>query len=252
MAPLPFTFNAHGYAYQDSIRVLRLSFQAAEDALLDDLDRAKDEAMAWQQSLDMGGEWIGERDEDGHVLWDRQTLLDFRVEDSRQATDMLRKAFLIAIYHHWERSACTWTGLAKTDHAKLTKAVSALGYPLHPGLDTLRVMANTLKHDNDGWGGKCLAQRPDLFPYGFTPVPGKTRWSMVLTLHSRHIEEAFDAIARSGPTSGHISAATPGQTPGAASDPTSDFTSSTSPTPDEPVPDPRPLATPRPPLRRHD
>ena len=194
-----FLFNAHGYAYQDSIRILRITYEAAEAALADEIDRAKDDAFVYQQSLEQGAEPEEERDEDGYLLWDKQTLLDFKVTDTEAAAQEFRKAFAITIYHTWERAAQRWVGKSKGNHADLAPKVGALGYALDSRMADLHSLANLLKHDKKGAAESLLATWPDIF---FDPNDlawAHTGGSQAIHLLPRHIEVLFEIVAASGP-----------------------------------------------------
>ena len=68
----------------------------------------------YQQNLEQGGKWIGESDDDGLVIWDQSQILDYEIDVVTEAAQDLRKAFALALYHHWERSA---RGGSKADKA---------------------------------------------------------------------------------------------------------------------------------------
>ncbi len=53
MAPL--TFSAQGFVFQDGMNILLKSYSAAQDALNEVIDRQRDDAFAYQQELEMGG-----------------------------------------------------------------------------------------------------------------------------------------------------------------------------------------------------
>lgn len=195
------TFNMQGYAFQEGIRVLIAAHETTADALHEELQRAKEDALAYQEEVERGErEWIGERDEDGHVIWDQEQVHDMEIESKIEGQAAVRKAFILALYHHWERSARIWTGSDKRDHDKLVAAVEAEGTPIHPKLGAVRDLANLLKHDNDKWGHALLQSWSAIFPFGFTPGPGRTNWYDAVRLTDAHLVEAFNIVAASGPS----------------------------------------------------
>ena len=191
------TFNMRGYAYQEGIRILRTAYQAAETVLSGEIERAKDEAFGYQQSLEQGLPWEGERDEDGHILWDKQTVLDYQVADAEAATQEFRKAFAITIYHTWERSAQQWVGKSKGSHADLIQEVKALGYNLDPRMTDLYCLANLLKHDKISAAKSLIITWPNLF---FDHAGAETYGSKAVHLLPRHIKTLLEIAAASGPT----------------------------------------------------
>jgi hypothetical protein len=197
-----YTFNFQGYTFQEGVKVLQRSFESAIEALAGDVERAKEEAVAYQESVDRGGEWVGERDEDGHVIWDQADVLTFDVEAAEDAAMALRKAFVIAAYHHWERSARSWTGSAINQHDGLAALVAAKGLPIHPKLDAVRFMVNTLKHDKEYWAKKLHDVWSDVFSPDLQPHPVKTDWYEAVRLRDKHVLEAFAVVAASGPSVG--------------------------------------------------
>jgi hypothetical protein len=93
------------------------------------------------------GEFEGERDEDGNVIWERGDILACEIAFACDALMELRKVFAIGAFHTWERSAQRWVaqdsnageGDGSRDHglpdfAALTKAMGRLGYPVHANL----------------------------------------------------------------------------------------------------------------------
>lgn len=195
------TFNMQGYAFQEGIRVLIAAHETTADALHEELQRAKENALAYQEEVESGErEWIGERDEDGNIIWDQEQVHDMEIESKVEGQAAVRKAFILALYHHWERSARTWTGSDKRDHDKLVAAVEAEGTPTHPRLGAVRDLANLLKHDNDKWGDAVLQSWPGVFPYGFAKASGRTNWYDAVRLSDTQLVDAFNIVAGSGPS----------------------------------------------------
>ncbi|MCW2339123.1 hypothetical protein M2337_003413 [Sphingobium sp. B2D3A] len=199
MAPL--RFNLQGYSYQDGISILRNSFEAAQEALHTKREGAMDEAVAYQEGLKEGTvEWIGERDEDGFVIWDQQSVLDYNVRDAEEAAKELRKAFCIAMYHHWERSALQWVDKVQLKHAGLVAMVEAIPYPVDAKLSDLHLLVNALKHNNAKWLKQLADKRPDLLMVDLQGEREKVNWYGVISVRPQHVEEFFDVLTASGPT----------------------------------------------------
>ena len=174
---------------------------SARDALLSDVARAKDEAADYSENLDRGADWVGERDDGGHVIWDHADILQLRVDTATDALNALCKAFIISLYHHWERSARRWVGKQNGDHDKLASAVQACNYPIHPKLSAVRDLVNTLKHDRDRWGLALMISWPDLFSPGYLPRATRNDWYEAIHLRGEHVLEAIAVVSESGPTS---------------------------------------------------
>lgn len=199
MVKLP--IDLQGYTFQEGLSVLRTSFQCARRALADMAEHTKSEAVKYQSSIERGGDWIGEQDEDGYTLWDHVSVLEMRVKAADEALMALRKAFVIALYHHWERSVRLWTGSAdNANHCKLVSRARAKHLPIDPKLVAIRDLVNTLKHDSDRSGNELLQSWGNVFRPGFQVFPESTDWYEAVCLMDRHVLEAFDIVSASGPT----------------------------------------------------
>lgn len=195
-------FNLVGFSFQRSITILTTSFTAAGDGLAGSIAAARAAAAAHREHVRQGGPWVGEVDDDGVVVWDQADLLDYEVTVAEEAAMELRKAYMIALYHHWERSVRLWTGSSGLrKHEELAEATRAKGYPVHPKLEAVRDLVNTLKHENDRWGLPLIKSWPEVFPPNFRPrSAGKTYWFEVIELSDALVHEAFTIVSASGPT----------------------------------------------------
>lgn len=195
-------FNVWGYDFQEGVKTLQVSFDAGSEALRSGIVRAHDEAKVYALAVAADpGAWIGEH-EDGLVLWDQAQVLEMGVERAEDAILALRKAFVIAIYHHWERSARNWTGLGDRNdgHLALSAKTVALGYPIHRQLEAVRDLVNILKHGNDDKGRKLKNAWQEVFSADFQPGPAGTDWYEAVRITDRQVLEVCEVVAGSGPT----------------------------------------------------
>jgi hypothetical protein len=202
-----FPFNLQGYEFQGALDVLRKSSQAGLAAL-------KHETIVLEQQLTdylRVGEFEGERDEEGHVLWEQDQILNIKITDAYDAQMELRKAFAITAYHHWERSVQRWiahkTGTAngsKMAYKELSKAATDIGYSPDSGLCRVVKLANTLKHNSEDGGDDLYQLWTDVFRPEFQKPPRFSDWASAIQLTDQHLNEIFDIVSRSGP-SGKIS-----------------------------------------------
>lgn len=180
------------YQFEHGLRMLEKGYIAARDSLQAEIDHIAAEALAYEDALANGGEWIGEY-EDGHILWEQSKLYDAQTDDVHNALFEIRKAFIIALYHHWEHSASTWRGGGYASHKKLTEYCAEAGYHPSPELDAVRCLANHLKHgpnsDTD-WLGRLRNDYPSFLPHG----PG-----VVFGLSEDTLYKVAAAILASGP-----------------------------------------------------
>jgi hypothetical protein len=195
-----FSFNALGYWFQSSINILWRSYECARTALEDDIERAAETAVAYQQARDEGAEFIGEKDEFGGTIWDQQDVLNHQYEMAQDALRSLRRAYVISLYHHWERGARAWTKSPKGNHEELVPKVEALGMKVEQEVHTLRILANLLKHDSDKWGAKLISAAPSLVGGVTLNVPNVTDWYEAVILSEDWMILLFEAVRASGPT----------------------------------------------------
>jgi len=191
-------FNLLGLVYQDGVGYLAKGFTTAATALRADRATIAAELVAYETHVNAGGDRIGEW-EDGELLWEQDQVLRMRLEDADEALMDLRKAYCLAIYHHWERGARRWTRRVHGNHAKLAELTVELGYPVDARLAGLCDLVNTLKHNNVASARKLAASWGALLsadPHG----PAERDWYNVVELTDDHVAEACDIIRGSGPT----------------------------------------------------
>lgn len=195
------TWNMLGLAFQEGIKTLRLAYVQASTALEANVDRVKEDAIGYQNAVEEGQPPIEERDEDGYLISSQDQVYEMEYEAAEEALRSLRKAFVVALYHHWERGARAWTHADqwKDKHTQLLKKVQALGVQIDPGLAVVHMIANLLKHDNDDWGNRVRAARSDLIDSIQITLPNRTEWYYAVVIPDATLLQFFDAVAASGP-----------------------------------------------------
>ena len=110
------TFNMQGYAFQEGIRVLIAAHETTADAIHEELQRAKEDALAYQEEVERGErEWIGERDEDGHVIWDQEQVHDMEIKSKIEGQAAVRKAFVIPANYVTTRYGIDYVSIRQGD-----------------------------------------------------------------------------------------------------------------------------------------
>jgi hypothetical protein len=192
-------FSVVGYKYQRGLDALIASYHHSNSALTDRAHRNLVLEAQYGDLIEQGGPEIGEWDEDGFRVWSQDQVLALDVEIAEAAVGELRKAFLIAIYHHWERAIRVVTGDMKAKHADLIKKAVNHNISISPELERVVRAANALKHNNDKRGGELHDIWPEVFGgLFFKPKPG-IDWYAAIDLDDKHIEMAVNAVAASGP-----------------------------------------------------
>ena len=190
MAKLEWDFQH--YVYTRGIDTLKRAYLAATSALQSEIARIETEALEYETALANGGEWIGERDDEGYPLWDQSQIYSFEVQDAELAICEVRKAFVIAFYHHWEHSAAIWRGSAGS-HSELVCYCEKQGYGPSPHIDALRYLANFFKHGKNSktdWLNKLRAKYPEFMPRNVDFVFG---------LSDSDLDDIADIVLASGP-----------------------------------------------------
>jgi hypothetical protein len=198
MAPIPFSIP--GYRFEKGLQVFKDSFDSAMAGVLRKNQSIQTELMEYKHSLENGGKWIGDRDDDGNFLWDRETLLEMDLEESAEAVVELRKAFMLAIYHYWERTIRMYCHTEDFGHPTLVARAKEHGIAIAQDLRRMHLLANVLKHNNSKWGNQLVQSWPDVFRTWFQPND-RTDWYTAVALTDSHVNDAFEAILNSGPRS---------------------------------------------------
>lgn len=170
----PFTFNFVSYAFESGLTVVERGYVAARDAINAEIDIIEANARAYEQHVAEGGERIGEW-EDGHLLWEKSQLYEAEINDAREVLYEVRKTFIIALYHFWERSAAGWKG-SEGSHAELAEFCREHGYGPSPELDAVRYLVNFFKHgpnSRSDWLERLKRLSPSFLPGLKTPGTAK-------------------------------------------------------------------------------
>jgi len=186
------SFDLRHFEFDHGVQLLKQGFEAARDALLNEIERIKADARAYEEELANGGAWIGEM-EDGHKLWDQSDLYEAKTDDAHRALYEVRRAFVIALYHHWERSAIGWLGRNDATHEELERYCADSGFGPAPNLGAVRYLANHLKHkpgSNSRWFNKLRKEYPSFLPHVQTSP---------LALSDTDFETVATVILASGP-----------------------------------------------------
>ncbi len=197
-----------GTFFRSRINRLELAYAAASAPFYAEIANVERTAAEFQLSVEAGNAAWEETTEDGDH-YDYGAELGERRDDAQEALLTLRKAFSFLIYHQWERTSQRWASGKAPNHEALVKGAKAAGILLdEPGLELLRLLVNTLKHNSGKTGPELRALRPDLFEASFNPdelhpVTGKPwaviDWAEQIILTDANIEEFFGIVSRSVP-----------------------------------------------------
>jgi len=197
-----FNFNGHAVIFEAGLDTIEQGYAAAVTGITLEIDRKKGAFYDYNRHIENGGAPTEERDDDGYLIWSQDQILEATIAVAEEALMSLRKAYVVAIYHHWERSALKWTSRKNEKHDDLARLVLAMGYPIDPHLHAVRDLANLLKHDNDRWGLKLHGSWSAVFPADFRPpLDGAwpVNWYDRVTLSDEHIKTIMTTVRGSGP-----------------------------------------------------
>jgi hypothetical protein len=197
-----------GTIFRSQIDQLKIAFASASAPFHAEIRRIEKAIADFQIEVDAGRatreQITGDPDQD-----DYGGDLAGRRDDATDTLLTLRKAFTFLIYHHWERSSQRWAKSDKPNHKDLVKAANEAGISLEEsGLEKLRLLVNTLKHNSLSDGPKLYELYPGLFAPAFDPKadnPHTKRpytvidWADRIELTDMDIDNFFEIVSNSLP-----------------------------------------------------
>lgn len=159
-----------GKLLRSKMESLQMAFTAACRPFHDEMQEAAAAYAVHQEKVDSGdAEWVQSYGDGDHFNYEDQ-LIEQR-SDAEDALNELRRAFSFLIYHQWERASQRWTTTKRPVHTDLIDGAKAHGIPVdEKGLEELRLVVNTLKHNSATCGQPLHTARPDLFDPAFDPT----------------------------------------------------------------------------------
>lgn len=202
-------FHAIGHDLDRGLTILSDSLNTATDALTERRAQIVQDYADYEAGVSAGSvERIGEWDEDAGWIWEQSQFYEFDLTTVDETIASMRKAHVIALYHHWERVISRWalrqmlangvTPDGNLTHGDFKKAVVAGGYDVHPRLDAVRALNNCLKHNSDDFGPKLMKRWPELFPADYKGGKGSD-WFEDITITEEQMTEIVEALRTSGP-----------------------------------------------------
>ena len=199
-----------GTAFVQKIERLEMAFASASAPFNAEIKLVKREAEVYQKEINVGeATW----EQINNVDDSYKEKLTERRKDALDALFTLRKAFIFLVYHQWERLMQHWVKPGESpNYEKLMKAAKIAGIPLNEaGLEVLRLLVNTLKHNSTKSGLELYKIRPDLFesyfdPNGINPATSRPyniiEWADHVYLTDKNVGEFIEIVRESSP--GHF------------------------------------------------
>jgi hypothetical protein len=196
-------FDAYGHDFGRSLMILDDTLTAAEQGLEEKRARLVEEFANYEVS----GKRIGEWDEDGRKVWEQSDIYQFDLELVDECLVNLRKSYVIAFYHTWERMVVRWAGVGqRANHNELRRGVESKGVRPHARLDAVRDLNNALKHNSRGFGANLIQSWPELLPPNFYVTKNYMiddrfliDWFSLITITKEQMREVIAALRASGP-----------------------------------------------------
>lgn len=197
-APRPeLPLGLHGFLFEEGLKRLEDAYMATVEALAHQKQRATEGV---QKTYDPPGEFSpGEVFTEEQLLsgdyHDEVSMLD---EEFEETSRLIRDAFVITLFHFWERQAARWVYNPRGSyvHADIMAWLERNGFkPDTDAMQRLQRAANCLKH---GPGDACRALHgtdPTLFE---PPMLDKTPNSR-MRITAEVLHEMFAVVWRSGP-----------------------------------------------------
>lgn len=207
---LPFVFSPRGYVYQSGLDCIRLAAKSGQNSLQEAISFKQEQLKQYEAD----SVFVGERDEDGYVLWEQNDILNLDIERLQEALLELRRAFALTAYHYWETSVYQWfhqenpetQSINLGNYRNLAKTLKDLGNK-DPSLQNIpdknlcivSHISNVIKHTSDN-SKEYLSKNMPIELVGIiknTPKIYGNRPQVYLEEH--HLNWIFDVIAHSGP-----------------------------------------------------
>lgn len=144
-----------------SLQPIRAAYEAGRTWLDKEFEEIACELATAQARSDAGAfddAWVDEGA--GRTLsnLEYQTMRTGMIEEALQVH---RKAFILMIFHTWEKHVCLYMDYAVYPRAACFNALKAKGWTLDPkGLEILRMLTNCIKHDD----AQLFNTDPSFFP----------------------------------------------------------------------------------------
>jgi hypothetical protein len=205
-------FNYEGFEYQAGLDSIERAAIAGLGALQDDLFK---NAKCLQQYRSEGV-FEGERDENGTTIYEVCDDFRFEMAVAVDSQNELRRAFVLAAYHFWERSVVRWALVRNLkpkskkkdknegafqgyDELKTAAENEVINYPPHPDLQAVSQIANVLKHESKKSQKKLKEDHPALWAELMNVVHLPFGRPEGLKISDPIMRKIFEIIRQSGP-----------------------------------------------------
>jgi hypothetical protein len=151
------TAKFRGLTFQQGLQIIESAWRESDRAMLDQCSRLEAE-LRQARAKEKGN---------AQTLLSGSYIIEYQLKQTALAIQTLREAFVLAMYHFWERALIDWMGNKNASYGDKYEWLAKHGLPLAKDcLEDLRELCRLLKHEK---GDNILKRRPDYFATG-TPV----------------------------------------------------------------------------------
>ncbi|MEG8028977.1 hypothetical protein [Sphingomonas aerolata] len=194
----------HNVAFVRQLASLRAAYVRSHDVFTAEQAQTSQRLGDHIERLMAGADNDDADDGEGNYV-SRRMLLDIENRAVIAADVALRKSFVTAVYHLWERSVQRWSifgGKGNPNHADLVELARNAGVTGDlSALKPIHNINNALKHDNEKWL-KLLDEKDYkkyvFYPYDLKHGPKPSPYEMVSLKH-QDLVDLFDLMATLGP-----------------------------------------------------
>lgn len=194
------TFGMWSWLFRYRLGELRLAYRGAREASDLELNELEKKWNDLESRVKAGTAQLVEEDEDGNVVidWGEQAGEAFSEVEGVQR--IYREAFLISLYHFWERELLKTMKKAQYNDQEAFAFLKNMGLtPDEPNLTALRLAANVAKHSGGRSADDLHKVRPDLFD-----TTEMAKWNdkpghEYLVITDQVLDTFFEAVRKSGP-----------------------------------------------------
>lgn len=209
-AKLPFVFSLRGYVYQGGLDCIRLAAQSGQNSLQEAISSKYEQLREYEEN----GVFVGERDEDGEIFWEKSEILKLDIDRLQEAILELRRAFALSAYHYWEVAVYQWyhqdnpqsekKNLGNYEGLKralecLAKKDAALHNIPDKNLSIVSRISNVIKHTSESSAADLKKNIPDELAGVLKTTSKVNGFLPQIHLEEHHLNWIFDVVARSGP-----------------------------------------------------
>ena len=192
----PMQFSVLGYQCEEGVKQLKEVYDKSNANLILNIDKTGHLLETIESASNESGEGSSLEE------YSKEAVLEYKLTTLKSLVQSLRQAFVLMLYHFWEKQVQNWMKIAGTtghDHGRYIKFCRTLNLDLDEyELEKLRLLANLIKHGQgrSEWGDQLWLLMPEIFlNEGTSDDPLE-----YLVLDADSLPLLFNAVLYSGPS----------------------------------------------------